>query len=826
MVEWLGPAHVVQAMKARIALQKARKTQNSFEKVQLFKQADDHGACIPPEAYKAALRDCYELELIENRDFSKLSPKSLKFIAEAADWGCAESKMLLAEVIEAGFHPNLEREISLQIFEEAADLGITSAHRAIGKIHEQGKLAQRDDEAAFDAYAQEVAGLLIPRVKKGQKSREITDEDRERFLAAGDAIFEGKGTNASSVLEIWNLSTVYWKRAAGLSDPFSAVVETADLNGKNFDETAKMALSRLARAMYFGMGLRRNRAFALFLFWRTLKEVPLSQRFLLYHLKFIPEASEAVRSCIKGRLKKVGTGETQRALGLLFVPSERGSFVKERLSQSTLEPQDNIASFLIQLFSLDWSEVSELIRADVERFPKPVDDLLLDQQRLRTIQSLLSDASDVFERSSNEEDPLSFTDLLLSTKSEYLPLLTNALSSASSDREEVLIDFFALRVLLAELTDEEGVHGWKEEQRRFAVTSPLTWSDLKLTGVTRKVASKVRMSTIDFGPDPSGRDKLGFPLLGRKRDDRGFINRNRNPGWDRIHELKVSPSGFEVSRATKPNNREFPLVFRDDVEVILALAILEQNDLGEDAAVPSFSLEQSIDKDQTLATSLFQRKVFQPDWSAATNFGKSMYYFDSMLFLDSSCRHLVSNRDPLRNAAAAGVERDLPLVWMQAEHCGGVSASPSKRNAFVVTTRRPYDEKAKTILSEQPNGPAEFYRVPVPVELAHFDGGENYTDIQSGEERRDGGRYFLRYWAIRRVEVLTRGMKQVYESFPIYRRVAMLHGLYTTLRTFFTEERRKSLEGSELIEKLQKSRKNYIETVERSDDADRIVLLP
>ena len=54
MVEWLGPAHVVQAMKARIALQKARKTQNSFEKVQLFKQADDHGACIPPDAYKAS----------------------------------------------------------------------------------------------------------------------------------------------------------------------------------------------------------------------------------------------------------------------------------------------------------------------------------------------------------------------------------------------------------------------------------------------------------------------------------------------------------------------------------------------------------------------------------------------------------------------------------------------------------------------------------------------------------------------------------------------------------------------------------------------------
>lgn len=826
MRELYGPDHIVRAIKARIALGRASASGNCRDRLRLFWRAAECGACLPIEDYKATLRECYRLELKDDNDLSQISDQTVELVDEAARLGCSESANLRARTIEAGFHPKCRREDALRAFEYAANLGESTAFGRIGQIHERGQLTKRNDVAAYEAFDKQVTPLLLSKPQSFRAEEIGSDADRARWLMAGNALFEGKGIDATSVMDVWNLSVVYWKRAAALSDPFTAVIEVDDLKERDFDETAKKALCRLARAMYFGMGLRTNKPLALMIFWRTIGSDALSQEQLTRHFRVSRHRTDSISRLVKARLRRLGGGNAIRVLGETDSEGFGLRRQHEAASRSEGNKPNHVLEFLLGFFDLDEPAWIPPRAEDADSFSYPTKSLLLNTERLQAVRSLLLQAASTFDDMQEDANATAFAEALGKRSSEYVQDLVATLIKIGRKKERELNDFFSLRVLMAKLADEESVSLWSQDQRRYAIVSRHIWRELGIAEGYRNVAKALRKSTADFGPEPSGRDPLGFPILGRKKDDRDFIKRNRNPGWDRVHELKVDHSGFEVTRAARTEGKSYPLIFRRDIEVVLALAILEQNEFGDKAKVPSFSLENATDEPASQTTSLFAKKEFTPQWLSQTDYGKSLYHLDTMLFLDESLRQLVSVKTPIHSAAVAGIRMELPPVWSQAVNCGGVRASNSIRNAFIVRDRKSQHETARQTLAEQPESLGEQFHIPIPVELAHFDGSEICFDQAGKEENRDGGRHLLRYHAVRRAEVLTRGIHQVYESFPVFLRAAQLHGMYSTLREFFTAERRQALQGSELQKRLEKVRFSYASKADKRTPADRLVLLP
>ncbi|MEM8497815.1 MAG: hypothetical protein AAF542_07305 [Pseudomonadota bacterium] len=823
------PGYVRRVVKGKTKLLQAESTQDILSKVSNYRIASSAG--VPPKS-SAIIDILEEAAAVTKTAVNTIqdAQESISYRYEASERGSPHSAKRYADLVASSRVPYLAPSQSIPNYRYAASIGDSSAYETLGEIYEQGAIVTRNDVEALRYYDRHTLPIFLNRTfEGGSVDGNVSDEARYRFLHIGDSIYEGKGFNPSNVIEVFKLANVYWKKAAGLIDPYTGSLEIGEIRKIKFDKVASLALGRLARSVYFGFGQRQNRALAFKLWLMTLEQSELSRRYFWLYFNEFRKGSELIRQLAMRRLTRICI-----AVDDVHISSKidqlNGISISDRLSRvSKSDEQSDTSAMLILLLKLLYPSVSDW-QFDYERFiskgylEKTVTSfqlkaLFIDSARLEYVRHIVEKLESTY---SKELSAASLNEVLGNTHAIGIDTLCKYLDRMSRIDEQGISDIFALRCHLAEHCEEPGRFRWGFLRRRQETRSICLFQSLGVD--SRRTLAKNRKqlikSTAEFGPDPSARDPFGFLKGERAKDHRNFVERRRNPGWDRVNKLSISTAGFKILEARRTPDKYLPLIFNTDIELLLILAILETRDCGDEVKPPSFSLEKPEGVNSTWNFSVNHKKYLNPSWLGVTDFGKSLYYHDTLMFADHTGDQIISATDPLQTMASHGDMFSIGSIWTKAKFCGGVQASAVMRCSFHASHK---------LVGASDNGktpsPGNF-TVDVPMELAHFDGSEIYFDGNGEEVHRDGGRALLRYHATRRTEVLTRGIHEVYESFPIYQRVALLHGLYATLRSYFSKDRREELEGSELIKQLEKARRRYISKFEKSNSLSQYTILP
>lgn len=814
----LEPEYLTRLIRGHAAKSLAS-SENIFSKrLNLYDFAEKNRVPVGNKKYLECLVP-YAAEFGWDNDYSPESLEGYNLLKSAAQRDCQNSNYILEKVHEKGLFEGLHRDQAIEYYNKSLFLGNSLAANDLGNIYEKGRLVKRDDDKAFEFHSKYSVPLLLNR----PHNSDAVENDlltRKQYLTVADLILEAKGFDFELTDDIWSMHNVYLKKAIGKIDPYTSNLILEKLPPFNeLDEIAVEALAKLAKSLYFGMGLRRNTARALLIWWRLRKISSFARKWLVIDLFKIRRRPPEILKGVKYQIANLSYDVLEDDIWLLTCLPEFDSW--EKRIEILRRNADKHRSYKFKLSivrlliggksqqEMDFS-IAELETLEV---PFPVRHIIEDSERLEKLNVLIESVINNFAGSDSD---LTFLECLFSNNTKNTVYLCDLISSSN---ERAVDDFYTLRVYLARSFSEPIEHLWRQREIEHQLENPNFYNKLLKSNEMDKLSKELLLSsTVDIGPDPSERDENGFPLFTRAIDRRGFWEKKTDQGWDRINSISISNKDFVVGKVTRTEKKKLPLIFKSDIELILILTLVNPEESNKKVLPPRFGLEDPFKEPINISNLTFKKKFYSPRWLGITNFGRSLYYMDTLLFINENAKRVFSTTNPTVNASSALWKT--PNIWLKANQCGGVSASSVGRNAFVCNRRDPLvDINLFTFddLSSKLN-------INIPIELSRFDGSEHYLNEKGAEIHRDGGRYLLRYYTVRHADVLTNGISEVYRAFPIFQRVAHLYGLYSTLNEVFTPEVRAYFVDTPLYSKLKKRRKQYIEEFNKVQEISQFVI--
>jgi hypothetical protein len=747
----------------------------------------------------------------------------LELLVAGSVCGSPRATKLLAEYCSRGlFEPRLPREAAVSIWDESHHLGELNAKGEIGKLFEGHHFHPRDDSAAFSTFRQQLGHLFEKRGVGGvnyPKLAKFAEDDQ--------------GFGFGSSIETWKVANIFHQKTIGLADCYSNKLNRKAADGfEKFSQDQQKSLLYLAKASYFGLGFRKDLKTARIILHR-MRALSADAFVFLYRdfserRKIRPELRHAALRILEAECQahpsnsahmRLQIGQYKQLASLVndldaayFDNSlvNKGCYLAGKLIFSeTLDIHENQSSPLREFFAEQSKDFLSQFLTDeprLKRFLQFRDALFghnslevetdvcwkrafhLSSQDAEWLKSELVD--------NNRFDADCILDFLGVLSAFFAPLCPRRHQRVKNISRRVCLDTKEVGELFDNNTSS--IRRWQNNNSK------------KPNSIT------ILKSTALIGPDHNQRDEIGLPTWKRAKDTRPWLVRNRtNLGWDRVEKISFSPNGFKVLNFVASKRTELPLVFKTDLEVVAILALIEPYFEGQEVEAPSLSLEgfQATD-----ARRFLTKKVFEnPSWIRATELGMSMYYSDTLLFIDHLGEGVFSIYDPLVTPIQSE-EWAAPSAWIKASNSGGVNRNLG-RNAFVVSHQLAgsaappvWDKKLRTISIE------------TPTELVRFDGSEFELDKEGNELNPDGGRGWLRNRYVRHADVLTHEFENVKGDFPVFDRVAHLLGLYATWRSAF-DGHREEFKDTKLWKHLISRREQYVHKAEQMKLDDQYVLL-
>lgn len=749
----------------------------------------------------------------------------LNLLTIGMEIGCAESTTLLASYSARGLISSVSLEESVSIYHKAASQGSPQAHRHIGELWEGKFFHPRDNTNSFAAFSCFTARTMDLDAKKTKNSA---------WLA--EAAFVDQGFGFSSTNDLWNFSNIWKLKSLEFEDPYSKrLSEKVLTNLEGMNESQLVNLHSLAESAYFGFGFRQDKALARKI-WRQMRHK--SENALV---SLATDAFERREISERNRAKYQHVVKATIDASANLTPRSRLKLTSYSSLDSLLCDLDSYTETGSNFSSIDAVICRLLFAREVNIDPKVFQvalqkaslkqssalfDILSTEER---VTSLIIARNHVFDRLADNGNGVGPWKLLLHISVDDIIRLKELFCEVSRDHKG-LLDYLSLwsdfslhldarrRATIGNLT--------KRIHASLVNTTDLYPNSISSNFVLQKLSTILAKkestaeenlinATINIGPDHNARDNLGLPTWERANDSRSWLTKNRiNKGWDRILKIAIDQNRIYPMEVENPRLGKLPLVFNDDLVVIAILALIEPFEHGGDALPPSLSLEPLIGERASLK---IVRKIFSnPSWLRATSLGQSMYYADSLLFINSVGTGVFSIDDPFITPVHSD-NWQTPNPWVKASNSGGVVMSRG-RNAFLVNSQLKGSDPQLSFDSE-----LKRIEITTPQELVHFDGSERVYDRYGIEINRDGGRHWLRYSAVRHADVLTYEFESMKQHFPVFERVAHLLGMYSTLRQAFNGKR-KNFTETKLWNNLIQEREKYVKRSAKIEKQDSFVL--
>lgn len=701
----------------------------------------------------------------------------------------------------------------------------------IARIYENGIGVDRDDRTAFQFWHRN-------RIEHVHGSNFVNEAKKpEYYLLLGQMAFFDQGYNFNSVIDCWSTARIYWLKSLNAPHPHISSVEIEEIAPSgDLTVTQADALAWLGTLRFFGLGVRKNEEEALKI-WLASFDKSFTSRYCLRsnaipHFRLIDD-EEKIKLVTESLKNSPVTEDNAESRWQAYLDDRlaSNSFHSDNLLGSA-EKGNQKANLVCCIISIIFreSEICGFMKPDFyvkklseSRYIWPNKKLSV-VERISTDNFLHETENEISKIMKPDDDEIDYSRNLFSTDCNIPLSLIEKLEGGKLPSSNSIITWVDFRLFLAELLDEDSVPLWSELLVRLQASSEALYRTIipalstsahynstidenELKAMSRSIGNAINST----GPDLNERDSQGFPIFRRaKNRSRWFLGR-KVAAWDRVDRIAVDDRNISVSQYTVADQGFYPFISQDDIDVLAIIAWLEIGDSKN--ADLSVSLENVSADDYIPFQLRFSRVEFQPaQWLWITEVGQSMYYADTLLYLDRRGQSLRSNRYPYKVISRTDRKWIQPDPWRKAENAGGVRASSRGRNAFLVNHTR-----GETIVES--NNTIGCHIIHIAEPLMSFDGSEEREFDSDRPPDWEGGRDMLRFYHTRHAAVLSLGQPEMERLFPVFRRVRLLFGIYAGLRKIAPSINVES----ELLRRLQRLRDNYQRQYERLPHPREIV---